>query len=70
MCVYGENKVYRQLLSEGYKVSLNTVSKYKKEMGLKAVIAVKPVLTTIPDENSKKYPYKLKDITIDRPNKV
>ena len=70
MCVYGENKVYRQLLSEGYKISLNTVSKYKKEMGLKAVIAVKPVLTTIPDENSKKYPYKLKDVTIDRPNKV
>jgi len=70
MCVYGENKVYRQLLSEGYKVSLNTVSKYKKEMGLKAVIAVKPVLTTIPDENSKKYPYKLKDVIIDRPNKV
>jgi len=70
MCAYGENKVYRQLLSEGYEVSLNTVSKYKKEMGLKAVIAVKPVLTTIPDENSKKYPYKLKDVIIDRPNKV
>jgi putative transposase len=70
MCVYGEEKVWRQLLSEGYKVSLNTVSKYRKEMGLKAVIAVKPILTTIPNENNKKYPYKLKDVKIDSPNKV
>ena len=70
MCIYGEKKVWRQLLSEGYKVSLNTVSKYKKDMGLKAVLAVKPVLTTIPNENNKKYPYKLKDVIIDKPNKV
>ncbi len=27
-------------------------------------------MTIIPDENSKKYPYKLKDVIIDRPNKV
>jgi putative transposase len=39
-------------------------------MGLKAVLAVKPILTTIPNENNKKYPYKLKDVNIDKPNKV
>jgi len=70
MCTYGEEKVYRQLLEEGYSVSLNTVSKYKKELGIKAVLAVKPVTTTISDDSHPKYPYKLKDIEIDRPNKV
>ena len=70
MCVYGEEKIWRQLKEEGYEVSLNTVSKYKKEMGLKAVLAVKPILTTIQNENNKKYPYKLKDVNIDKPNKV
>jgi putative transposase len=70
MCVYGEEKVWRQLKEEGYKVSLNTVSKYKKEMGLKAVLAVKPILTTIMSEKNKKYSYKLKDVKIGRPNKV
>jgi len=70
MCTYGEEKVYRQLLEEGYSVSLNTVSKYKKELSIKAVLAVKPVTTTISDDSHPKYPYKLKDIEIDRPNKV
>jgi len=70
MCVYGEVKVWKQLLSEGYQVSLNTVSKYRKEMGIKAILAVKPVFTTIPNSNDKKYPYKLKGVDIDRSNKV
>ncbi len=70
MCVYGEEKVWRQLLLEGYTVSLNTVSKYRKELGVQAVIAVKPVSTTISDDKHPKYPYKLKDVVIDKPNKV
>jgi putative transposase len=70
MCTYGEEKVYRQLMQEGYKVSLNTVSKYKKELGIKAILAVRPILTTISDDTHPKYPYKLKDIDINRPNKV
>ena len=70
MCTYGEEKVYRQLLQEGYSVSLNTVSKYRKELGIKAIIAVKPIHTTISDDTHPKYPYKLKDIEIDRSNKV
>jgi putative transposase len=48
--IYGELKVHRQLLEDGYKVSLNTVSKYRKEMNLKAILAVKPINTTIPNK--------------------
>ena len=70
MCIYGEEKVYRQLLQEGYNVSLNTVSKYRKELGIKAILAVKPISTTIADETHPKYPYKLKDVKINKPNKV
>ena len=70
MCIYGEEKVYRQLLQEGYNVSLNTVSKYRKELGIKAILAVKPISTTIADEAHPKYPYKLKDVEINKPNKV
>jgi putative transposase len=70
MCTYGDEKVYRQLLQEGYKVALNTVSRYRKKLGIKAILAVKPISTTISDEAHPKYPYKLKDIKIDKPNKV
>ena len=70
MCTYGENKIYRQLIQEGCQISLNTVSKYKKELGVKAVIAVKPVSTTVADKTHPKYPYKLKGVDIDKPNKV
>jgi len=70
MCVYGEEKVYRQLLSEGYSISLNTVSKYRRELGIKAVLALKPVSTTVADDAHPKYPYLLKGVEIDKPNKV
>ncbi len=70
MAIYGEKKVYRQLLEEGYRVSLNTVSKYRRELGIKAILAVKPISVTVADESHPKYPYVLKDIEIDRANKV
>ena len=70
MAIYGEKKVYRQLLEEGYRVSLNTVSKYRRELGIKAILAVKPISATVVDESHPKYPYVLKDIEIDRANKV
>jgi len=70
MCVYGEEKVYRQLISEGYSISLNSVSKYRKELGIKAILAVKPISTTVSDDKHPKYPYRLKDVNIDKPNKV
>jgi len=70
MCVYGEKKVHKQLLSEGYSVALNTVSRYRKELGLKAIVAVKPISTTVSDDKHPKYPYLLKGVDIDKPNKV
>ena len=70
MSAYGEEKAYRQLLEEGYRVSLNTVSKYRKALAIKAVTAVKPVTTTVADEHHPKYPYLLKGIDIDKSNKV
>ncbi len=68
--IYGEKKVHQQLLEDGFKVSLNTVSKYRKELGLKAVLAVKSVTTTVPDKSHPKYPYKLRNIDINYSNKV
>lgn len=57
-------------MKEGYSVSLNTVSKYRKELGIKAIVAVKSVSTTISDDAHPKYPYLLKGVDIDKPNKV
>jgi len=37
--IYGEKKVHQQLLEDGVKVSLNTVARYRQELGLKAVLA-------------------------------
>jgi putative transposase len=39
--IYGAAKVHQQLLVDGFKVSLNTVTSYRQQMGLKAVLAVK-----------------------------
>jgi len=68
--IYGEAKVHQQLLEEGYSVSLNTVSKYRKELGLKAVLAVKPVNTTMPIKEHKKHSYKLRGLEITHANHV
>ncbi|WP_280178664.1 IS3 family transposase [Bathymodiolus heckerae thiotrophic gill symbiont] len=38
--IYGEKKVHQQLLENGHKVSLNTVARYRQELGLKAVTDV------------------------------
>ncbi|NYT27860.1 MAG: hypothetical protein H0A76_08170 [Candidatus Thiodubiliella endoseptemdiera] len=40
--------MHQQLLEDGYKVSLNTVARYRQALGLKAVLAVKQVNTAIP----------------------
>lgn len=68
--IYGEKKVHQQLLEDGFHVSLNTVSKYRKELGLRAVLAVKPVSTTVSDVQHKKYPYRLRGVTINHANQV
>ena len=68
--IYGEKKVHQQLLEDGFSVSLNTVSKYRKELGLRAVLAVRPISTTMADAQHPKYSYKLKGLDINRANQV
>jgi len=68
--IYGAIKVYKQLLEDGYKVSLNTVYKYRQDMGLKPILAVKPINLTQPNKQHKKYSYKLRGIDIVRANQV
>ncbi len=68
--IYGSLKVHQQLLEDGHKVSLNTVFKYRKELNLKPILAVKPINTTIPIKEHKKYSYKLRAVVINRANQV
>ena len=68
--IYGALKVHQQLLEDGYKVSLNTVYKYRQDMGLKPILAVKQINLSIPDKQHKKYSYKLRGIDIVRANQV
>ena len=68
--IYGENKVHQQLLEDGFNVSLNTVSAYRRELGLKAVLAVRPVHTTVADDQHPKHSYKLRGLDINRANQV
>jgi len=68
--IYGAAKVHQQLLEDGVNVSLNTVASYRQELGLKAVLAVKQVNTTIPMKEHKKYKYHLRGLDISHANQV
>ena len=68
--IYGAAKVHQQLLEDGFKISLNTVASYRQQLGLKAVLAVKQVNTTVPIKAHKKYAYKLRGLDITRANQV
>jgi putative transposase len=63
-------RVHEQLLEDGIKVSLNTISRYRQELGLKAVLAVKQVNTTTPIKEYSKYSYKLRGLNIRHANHV
>jgi putative transposase len=68
--IYGYLKVHRQLLEDGFTVSPNTVHKYRKELGLRAVLAVKAPYTSKGNKQHPIHSYKLKDIEITRANQV
>jgi len=68
--IYGYKKVYYQLLEDGYSISANTVLKYRQELGLKPILAVKKPNTSIPNKEHAIYSYKLKDIEITHANQV
>jgi len=67
---YGYMKVYHQLLEDGFSVSPNTVLAYRKELGLQAVLAVRPPNTSWADKQHPKYSYKLRGLEIVRANQV
>jgi putative transposase len=68
--IYGSLKVHQQLLEDGYQVCVNSVQKYRKELGLKAILAVRPPNLSEPIKEHKKYTYKLRGINISRVNQV
>ena len=63
-------KVYHQLLEDGFSVSPNTVLAYRRELGLQAVLAVRPPNTSWADKQHHKYSYKLRGLDIVRANQV
>ena len=67
---YGYLKVHQQLLEDGYRVSPNTVQKYRQELGLRAVLAVKAPYTIKGNKQHPIYSYKLKGVDITRSNQV
>lgn len=67
---FGYMKVYHQLLEDGFSVSPNTVLAYRRELGLQAVLAVRPPNTSCADKQHPKYSYKLRGIDIIRANQV
>ena len=68
--IYGSLKVHQQLLEDGYQVCVNSVQKYRKELGLKAILAVRTPNLSEPIKEHKKYTYKLRGINISRVNQV
>ena len=67
---YGYIKVYKQLLEDGFSVSPNTVQKYRKELGLRAILAVRAPNTSLGNKQHPIYSYKLKGLDITRANQV
>ena len=68
--IYGGRKVHHILNEKGYDVSLKTVFKYRRELNIGAIIAVKSINTTKSIQEHKKYSYKLRGLKITRPNQV
>ncbi len=69
--IYGAKKVHCQLLENGFNVCLNTVEAYRKELGLRAILAVRePISLTQPNIAHPKHSYKLRGLDIVRANQV
>lgn len=67
---YGYLKVQKELEERGFNISPNTVLSYRKELGLKAILAVKAPNTSLANKQHPKYSYKLKGLEITRANQV
>lgn len=67
---YGYIKAHRQLLEDGYSISENTVHKYRQELGIKAILAVKKPNLSLGNKEHAIYSYKLRDVEILHSNQV
>jgi putative transposase len=65
---YGARQMARHLRRQGYTVSRKRIRRLMTKMGLAAVYQ-RP-RTTVPNKEHIKYPYLLRDLTIERPNQV
>ena len=67
---FGYRKVYQQLLENGFKVGVNQVANYMKELGLKVIYPTKKIKTTLANIAHNKHPYLLRGMDINKPNQV
>jgi len=67
---YGYLKVHQELLERGHTVCINTVRQYRKQLGLKAVLAVRPPNTSWANKQHPKHSYKIRGLDIVRANQV
>lgn len=70
LSMFGSLKVHQQLLEDGFNISVNSVAKYRMELGLKAILAVKAINTSIPNQEHAKHSYKLRGLAITHANHV
>ena len=68
--IYGYLKVHQQLLEDGYDVSAATVQKYRRELGLRAILAVRAPNTSWANKQHPKHSYKLRGLEITHANQV
>lgn len=74
---YGYRFIHQQLLEDGYHIGKERVLKYMRVMNLQALYPKKRKLTSIPNQQHKRYPYLLsqyhnhkKQVGVDRPGEV
>jgi len=67
---YGYIKVQKELEERGYSVCINTVRQYRKQLKLRAVLAVRPPNTSWANKQHPKHSYKIRGIDIVRANQV
>lgn len=68
--IYGYLKVHKQLLEDGFDVSVNTVHKYRQALGLKAILAVRVPNTSLVNKQHPIHSYKLRGVEIIKANQV
>jgi len=67
---YGYMKVHQELLERGHTICANTVREYRKQLGLRAILAVRAPNTSWANIQHPKHSYKLRGLDIVRANQV